>query len=124
MTVLGPNYSQHLLKKTASSVFIVTASLAQIFVCGQERQSFDGYRAAKLQVRGEGRTGYSLLQPLQTQIRFTNELSQRRSLTNQVYLNGSGVAAGDVDGDGWCDLYFCGLDNENELYRNTGNWRF
>jgi enediyne biosynthesis protein E4 len=60
----------------------------------------------------------------QTGIRFTNQLAPARSLTNQIYLNGSGVAAGDVDGDGWCDLYFCGLDNQNQLYRNLGNWTF
>ncbi|MEK7676900.1 MAG: VCBS repeat-containing protein [Verrucomicrobiota bacterium] len=41
-----------------------------------------------------------------------------------MYLNGSGVAAGDVDGDGWCDLFFAGLDGPNVLYRNLGNWRF
>ena len=34
------------------------------------------------------------------------------------------MAAGDVDGDGRCDLYFCGLDGPNALYRNLGNWRF
>ncbi len=45
-------------------------------------------------------------------------------MTNQILLNGSGVAAGDVDGDGWCDLYFCGLDGPNALYRNLGNWTF
>ena len=38
--------------------------------------------------------------------------------------NGSGAAAGDIDGDGLCDLYFCGMDNPNALYRNLGNWRF
>lgn len=59
-----------------------------------------------------------------TGIGFTNRLAEARSLTNQIYLNGSGVAAGDVDGDGRCDLYFCGLDGPNALYRNLGNWRF
>ena len=34
------------------------------------------------------------------------------------------MAAGDVDGDGWVDLYFCGLDGPNKLYRNLGNWQF
>jgi len=33
------------------------------------------------------------------------------------------VAAGDVDGDGWCDLYFCGW-RSNALYRNLGNGKF
>jgi hypothetical protein len=68
--------------------------------------------------------GFTLLDSSKTGIGFTNLLSQARFTTNQIYLNGSGVAAGDVDGDGWCDLYFCGLDGPNVLYRNLGNWRF
>ena len=47
-----------------------------------------------------------------------------RSILNRNLLNGSGVAAGDVDGDGWCDLFFCAIDSENVLYRNLGNWNF
>ena len=35
-----------------------------------------------------------------------------------------GVALGDVDGDGWVDLYLCMLDQPNVLYRNLGGWRF
>ena len=34
------------------------------------------------------------------------------------------MAAGDVDGDGWCDLFFCGLGGGSRLYRNLGHWRF
>ena len=48
----------------------------------------------------------------------------QRHLTNQILLNGSGVAAGDVDGDGWCDLFFCGLDRPSALFRNQGAWQF
>jgi hypothetical protein len=29
-----------------------------------------------------------------------------------------------VDGDGLCDLYFCGLEAGNRLFRNLGNWHF
>jgi len=48
-----------------------------------------------------------------------------RELKNHVLLNGSGVAAGDVDGDGWCDLYFLRVwTGPNVLYRNLGNGRF
>jgi hypothetical protein len=45
-------------------------------------------------------------------------------MTNQVLPSGSGVTAGDVDGDGWCDLFFSGLNSSNRLYRNRGNWQF
>ncbi|MEM7395593.1 MAG: VCBS repeat-containing protein, partial [Verrucomicrobiota bacterium] len=30
----------------------------------------------------------------------------------------------DVDGDGRLDIYFCGMQSENRLYRNRGGWRF
>lgn len=73
---------------------------------------------------GAGGPGFTEMDPTATGIWFTNTLSQTRSLTNQVFLNGSGVAAADVDGDGWCDLYFCGLDVSNRLYRNRGGWHF
>jgi len=57
-------------------------------------------------------------------VRFTNTLSEQRALSSQILPSGSGVAAGDVDGDGRCDLYFCGLKSGNRLYRNLGNWKF
>src|SRR5439155_1765002 len=43
---------------------------------------------------------------------------------NRILENGSGVALGDVDGDGWCDIYFCRTEGPNVLYRNLGNWKF
>jgi hypothetical protein len=71
-----------------------------------------------------GCPGFTRMTAEQTGVVFTNRLSPDRSLTNQIYFNGSGVAAGDVDGDGWCDLFFCGLDSPNALLRNRGQWRF
>ncbi len=77
-----------------------------------------------LKVPPTGQAGFTSLSPESLGILLTNALQDSRSFTNQIYLNGSGVAVGDVDGDGWCDLYFCGLDRGNALYRNLGNWRF
>src|SRR3954452_20450094 len=71
-----------------------------------------------------GKTGFCRLPPENTGIAFTNFVGDIRSITNRNLLSGSGVAAGDVDGDGLCDLYFCGLDGDNVLYRNLGNWKF
>jgi hypothetical protein len=83
-----------------------------------------GCRYAELALPAAGKTGFTRLAPEVTGVTFTNVLSADRHLTNQILLNGSGVACGDVDGDGWCDLYFCGLDGPNQLYRNLGGWRF
>jgi enediyne biosynthesis protein E4 len=80
--------------------------------------------ARPLPVPQSGRPGFLRLTPQQTGIGFTNQLAESRYLTNQIYLNGSGVAIGDIDGDGLPDLYFCGLDVPNALYRNLGGWRF
>jgi hypothetical protein len=40
------------------------------------------------------------------------------------YLDGSGVAVGDYNGDGHDDLYFCNQWGPNALYRNDGRGRF
>lgn len=84
----------------------------------------EGYRCRRLEPVGTGKDGFTLLLPEQTGIVFTNLLSEARTLSSQILPSGSGVAAGDVDGDGLCDLYFCGLKTGNRLYRNLGNWRF
>ena len=84
----------------------------------------DGFRRRPLQVSAGTRTGFLTMTPDRTGVAFTNVLEERHSLTNHIYLNGSGVAAGDVDGDGLVDLYFCRLNGPNALYRNLGDWRF
>src|SRR2546430_10267774 len=91
---------------------------------GEGWQAESGLRSAELQVPSGGKPGFVQLPPATTGIFFTNHLAVERYVTNQIYLNGSGVAAGDVDGDGWVDLCFCRLDGSNALFRNLGNWKF
>ena len=57
-------------------------------------------------------------------IEFTNRLSEERAVTNRNLVSGSGVALADVDGDGRLDVFLCGLDSLNAMYRNLGDWRF
>ncbi len=40
------------------------------------------------------------------------------------YDHGSGVAAADIDGDGWVDLYFGNQIGGNQLWRNLGGGKF
>ncbi len=93
---------------------------------GAEWELGPGYRRMPVQPKGGavGRAGFRARLAAETGVNFTNVLEERHSLTNHIYLNGSGVAAGDVDGDGWVDLYFCRLNGTNALYRNLGGWRF
>jgi len=83
-----------------------------------------GYRFAPLNVPPDGKPGFTQLPAAVTGITFTNLLSDEKAAENQIRLNGSGVASGDIDGDGLCDLYFCRLEGPNVLYRNRGNWTF
>ena len=91
---------------------------------GAEWERHEGYRSLPLPAAPAGQAGFTRLPSASTGVTFTNLLSEERSLTNHILLNGSGVAAGDIDGDGWCDLYFCSVDGPNGLYRNLGHWNF
>ncbi len=87
-------------------------------------QQADGYRWADLPVLSGGKTGFARQHANATGLTFTNFLADARSITNRNLLSGAGVAAGDVDGDGRTDVYFCGLDSDNKLFRNLDGWKF
>ncbi len=111
---------------TLASLFIVCLVPRSPAALHPDGQTEPGYRLQILTGTGPAvrRSGFTRMDPDATHITFTNRLDEERSLTNQIFLNGSGVALGDVDGDGRCDIYLCGLDSPNALYRNLGNWRF
>ncbi|HJU41581.1 MAG TPA: VCBS repeat-containing protein, partial [Vicinamibacterales bacterium] len=54
------------------------------------------------------------------QLRFT-DVTERSGLHLRGY--GMGVATGDVDNDGWVDLYLTGFGS-NQMFRNNGNGTF
>ncbi len=100
-----------------------------VFGCTQEPvelewREAEGYRWAELQVGSNGSPGFRQQSAGYTKINFKNHVSEQDINSNHHYMNGSGVAAGDIDGDGWVDLYFTRLNGPNKLYKNMGGMRF
>jgi hypothetical protein len=86
--------------------------------------SFEGGRWRDLPTPVGNRVGFQLLTPIDTGVAFTNILSDAVGATNRTLYNGSGVAAGDFDGDGLPDLVFAGVNGQVAFFKNLGGWRF
>lgn len=84
----------------------------------------EGYSWAGLEVLSGEKTGFEKLTVSQTAIDFVNSLEDEQIISNRHLFDGSGVALGDIDKDGLCDIYFCRLNGPNVLYKNMGNWQF
>jgi len=116
--------AKHKTSMLAAAWFLCQALEPARAADGLAWEAGEGYRRAKLKVPATGKTGFTLLIPEITGIRWTNKLSVERVLQRQNLMNGAGVTAADYDDDGRCDLYFCNKEGANALYRNLGNWRF
>src|SRR5438270_2365526 len=70
---------------------------------------------------------FQLLPAKQTNIKFTNRISETENLNVLAYeyfYNGAGVAVGDINNDGLEDLFLVSNMNENKLYLNQGKMQF
>ena len=84
-------------------------------------QDEDGYRWQSLHIGGWGdAAGFEPLPAERTGVDFTNTVSREEVALNRHLIHGSGVAVGDVNGDGWPDLYLTRLEGPNALYLNQG----
>ncbi|REL33056.1 hypothetical protein DYD21_12405 [Rhodohalobacter sp. SW132] len=84
----------------------------------------EGYRWAELQTSFFGDTGFRELSSGKTGINFRLDVPDDLIQQNRHYSNGSGVAVGDVTGNGYPDIYFASLTGSNRLFENRGGYSF
>ena len=120
---------QSMSPRPAAAVFAVAVGIWSTLALWAEVTSPATNAATQIQSQflkaGSGGTaGFTRLDSRQIGLNFTNRLEGNAFLTNAVANNGSGLAIGDVDGDGRPDIYLCALQGPNRLFRNRGDLRF
>ncbi len=101
--------------------FIFLAILALASACQNQPEKMAENPAAETKPKEP--TLFTLLPAQQTKINFNNVLTEGLNtnvMAYEYFYNGGGVAVGDVNNDGWEDVYFTGNMITNKLYLNKG----
>src|SRR5215212_1008148 len=89
--------------------------------------SFFILQACTSVIKKDTHTLFALLPADSTGIDFTNKIVEDESINVLQYensYNGGGVAIGDLNNDGFDDVYITSNGNGNRLYLNHGNFKF
>ena len=108
--------------RSVVTITIIMLWLTQVFSLEWEEKGY--YRSAPVKYDSSKKIGFTRISPRESGVLFTNILLPEYEIENQNLISGSGVALGDIDNDGLCDIYFCNLNGENKIYRNLGNFKF
>ena len=68
--------------------------------------------------------GFTRVSPSESGLLFTNQVPLFRHLTNQMLLDGAGVALADFDRDGLPDVFVGAAGGRSSLWGNLGGWKF
>ena len=82
------------------------------------------YHWRELPVTRGDRAGFTELSAEELGIRFVDGVPEDSILQNRNLALGSGVALGDIDGDGLVDIFLARVRGPSALYKNFGNWKF
>ncbi|MBC7745092.1 MAG: CRTAC1 family protein, partial [Flavobacterium sp.] len=85
------------------------------------------FQSCKSNIDKDSQGIFKLLDPQQTNVTFSNNITESDSLNILDYLyfyNGAGVASADFNNDGLEDLYFISNQESNKFYLNTGGLKF
>ncbi|HEV2018826.1 MAG TPA: VCBS repeat-containing protein, partial [Gemmatimonadaceae bacterium] len=82
------------------------------------------YQWRELPAPSGDHAGFTELSAKDVGIRFVDSVPEDSVLQNRNLALGSGVALGDVDGDGLADIFLARVGGPSALYKNLGNWKF
>jgi len=102
----------------------VTSSALNTAAATPSWTQLPGARYQSLTLSSSNHIGFTRLSSTSTGLSFSNTLHTARAANNRILENGSGVAIGDVDGDGLPDIFLASIEGASRLYRNLGHLRF
>ena len=80
-------------------------------------------RMTPLAIPAQGKAGYKSLSAKAAGLFPKGKFTPQKNIPIRE-TGHSGLAVGDVNGDGLPDIFVCGMDAANALYLNQGNWKF